>query len=86
MTATKIKVSVRISEHAIKQFLSRILLNDMPDRKRLIEQIKILFSQARYISDNENGILFRNEDLDIEFIVKNKCIVTLFPVGKKGEN
>lgn len=86
MNATKIKVSIRISEHAIKQFLSRIMLNDTLGRREIIEQIKLLFSQSRYISDNENGILFRNEDLDIEFIVKNKCIVTLFPVGKKGEN
>ncbi|AFH47814.1 Hypothetical protein IALB_0100 [Ignavibacterium album JCM 16511] len=62
------------------------MLNDMLGRREIIEHIKLLFSQSRYISDNENGILFRNEDLDIEFIVKNKCIVTLFPVRKKGEN
>lgn len=50
----------------------------------MIDQIKNLFAEAYYVSDNDNGILFRNDDLMIEFIVKNGCIVTLFPVGKKG--
>lgn len=75
---------IRISQHAINQFQNRIILNDLMERGKIIEQIKELFSSAHYVSDNENGILFRNEDLMIEFIVKNGCIVTLFPVGKRG--
>lgn len=75
---------IRISQHAIKQFKSRIIMNDHFENSKVIEQIKSLFTQSRYVSDNGNGILFRNEDLMIEFIVKNGCIVTLFPVGKRG--
>lgn len=78
------RVRVRVSEHAIKQFKNRIVLNDLLGRKQIIDQIKNLFTQAHYVSDNGNGILFRNDDLMIEFIVKNGCIITLFPISKKG--
>lgn len=78
------KIRVRVSEHAIKQYKNRIIMNESPERKQIIDQIKFLFAEARYVSDNENGILFRNEDLMVEFIVKNGCIITLFPIGKKG--
>lgn len=78
------RVRVRVSEHAIKQFKNRIVLNDLLGRKQIIDQIKNLFSNARYISDNDNGILFRNEELMVEFIVRKGCIVTLFQVRKKG--
>lgn len=80
----RVRIRVRVSEHAIKQFKNRIIMNEHFENSKVIEQVKSLFSQARYVSDNGNGILFRNEDLMIEFIVKNGCIVTLFPVGKKG--
>lgn len=80
----RVKMRVRVSEHAIKQFKNRIIMNELMEKKQIIDQIKNLFSQSRYVSDNGNGILFRNEDLMIEFIVKNGRIVTLFPIGKKG--
>lgn len=80
----KAKVRVRVSEHAIKQFKNRIVLNDLFEREQIIGQIKNLFSEAHYVSDNNNGILFRHNDLMIEFIVKNGCIITLFPITKKG--
>lgn len=80
----KVKTRVRVSEHAIKQYQNRILRNDLLEKQQVIKQIKNLFEQALYVSDNENGILFRNKDLMIEFIVKNNCIITLFPIEKKG--
>jgi len=79
------RVRVRVSEHAIKQYKNRIIMNEGPERKQIIDQIKLLFTSAHYVSDNENGILFRNEDLMVEFIVKNGCVITLFPIRKKGD-
>jgi len=80
----RVRERVRVSEHAIKQFRNRIIMNELSEKRQVIDQIKNLFAEAHYVSDNDNGILFRNDDLMIEFIVKNGCIVTLFPVGKKG--
>lgn len=73
-----------VTKHAVEQFKARIILNSEMKAENIIKNIKLLFQQSEYISDNEKGILFRNKDLMIEFIVKNGCIVTLFPVGKKG--
>ncbi|MEP0860590.1 MAG: hypothetical protein HRF52_04030 [Ignavibacterium sp.] len=81
----RVRVRVRVSEHAIKQYKNRIIMNENLGKKQIIDQIKLLFTDARYVSDNENGILFRNEDLMVEFIVKNGCLITLFPIGKKGD-
>lgn len=78
-----VRTRVRVSEHAIKQYKNRIIMNDL-EKRQVIDQIKLLFTDARYVNDNENGILFRNDNLMIEFIVKNGCIITLFPIGKKG--
>ncbi len=78
-------MKIRVSRHAIEQFKRRIIMNDLLDELKMISQIKSLFIEAKYISDNANGILFRNDDLMIEFIVKNNKIITLFPIIKKGE-
>lgn len=74
---------IKVSEHAIKQYKNRIIMNELPEKKQVIDQIKKIFFKAHYVSDNENGILFRNDDLMIEFIIKNSCIITLFSIGKK---
>lgn len=84
MNGVRERVRVRVSEHAIRQFQNRIALNELLERKQIIDHIKFLFAKAHYVSDNGNGILFRNDELMIEFIVKNGCIITLFPISKKG--
>ncbi|MEG8946630.1 hypothetical protein [Rosettibacter firmus] len=79
-------MKIRISNHAIKAYKNRILLNEAIDEKQIINQIKEIFKQARYISDNKNGILFRDDNLMIEYIVKNKCIVTIYPIRRNSGN
>lgn len=73
-----------ITRHAVKQYKERILLNPYLDDEKVKLNILEIFQRSRYISDNGKGILFRNEDLLIEFIVKNCKIITLFPIQKRG--
>lgn len=73
---------IQVTKHAINQFKDRILLNPSAKNDLITAQIKSLFNQSRYISDNAKGILFRNELLNIEFVVKRGRIVTLFPISK----
>lgn len=76
---------IKVTKHAIDQFRGRILLNDTAEIKLVERQIKNLFERSKYIRDNQKGILFRNEELMIEFIVKDRKIVTLFPIYKRKE-
>jgi hypothetical protein len=76
-------MSIYVTKHALQQYRYRILFNDNLPDELVIENIKNIFVSSRYISDNEKGILFRNKDLNIEFIVKKGRIVTLFPIMNK---
>lgn len=73
---------IKITKHALEQYRSRILNTTLND-KSVINLIKDLFYKSRYISDNENGILFRNEDIMIEFIIKQNKIITLYPIQRR---
>lgn len=69
-----------VTRHAVEQYRRRIVkdhnLNDNIVSRKVIK----LFRQAKYVSDNQDGILFRNANKGIEFIVKQRKIVTLFPI------
>jgi hypothetical protein len=74
--------NIKITNHAIQQYQNRIATQEMPLEviKQLINRI---FRESKYVSDNQNGILFRHEGVMIEFIVKEKKIITLYPITKK---
>jgi phage pi2 protein 07 len=73
-------MSLRISKHAIEQFQRRI--NPWIDTEKAKELIIRIFKESKYASDNDKGVLFRHPDLRIEIIVKNKSIVTIYPLTK----
>lgn len=74
---------IKITKHALTQYKSRILNNQEADDTSALQQIEQLFDEAKYVSDNSKGILFRNYTYMIEFIVKSGRIVTLFPIIRK---
>lgn len=77
---------INITKHAINQYRERIVNNNNINTEHIKQVIKQIFQEAKYVSDNKNGILFRNEDLMIEFIVKDKKIITLYQINKRGSN
>lgn len=72
-----------VTKHALEQYKRRIMQNPSLTNDEVNRKLIKIFKKAQYVSDNDNGILFRNKDKKIEFIVKQKKIITLFPL--KGE-
>ncbi|MEW5800129.1 MAG: hypothetical protein AB1728_14110 [Bacteroidota bacterium] len=81
---------ILISEHAIDRFIERFHFAGKESPRtsevriaaeRAVQQV---WSEASYISDDEEGILFRNREFQCDFIVKNKQITTLFPTKING--
>lgn len=85
---TKIKVST----HAINRYVERINPNvssitDVKKQHRVVKSIiRTIFSSSAYRCDNDKGIVFRNDELMLEFIVKNGVIKTLYPLIKRRKN
>lgn len=77
---------IYITKHAINQYRERINNNDNLCPGYIEQAIKQIFREAYYVNDNQNGILFRNEDLMIEFIVKDKKIITLYQIKRRNNN
>ena len=77
---------INITKHAIDQYRARIDNKDNINTEHIKQIIKQTFQEAKYISDNQNGILFRNEDIMIEFIIKDRKIITLYKIKKRGNN
>ncbi|MEJ5351940.1 MAG: hypothetical protein WHS65_10135 [Melioribacteraceae bacterium] len=77
---------INITKHAINQYRERIVNNNNLNTEYIEQTIKQIFRDAHYISDNEKGVLFRNEDLMIEFIVKDRKIITLYTIKRRNNN
>jgi hypothetical protein len=81
--------TILISEHAIDRFIQRF---DFAGKTGQISHIRIaaeqaiqeVWHQASYISDDAEGVLFRNRDFQCDFIVKDKVIKTLFQTKLPG--
>lgn len=74
---------IHITKHALEQYKKRISNTDNLDKQVYLKVINQILSDARYISDNANGILLRNEDLSIEMIVKRRKLITIYPIKKR---
>jgi hypothetical protein len=74
---------IYITKHALEQYKKRISNTDNLDKQVYLKVINQILSDARYISDNANGILLRNEDLSIEMIVKRRKLITIYPIKKR---
>lgn len=78
--------NIGITKHAIEQFRNRILYNPLSNKERITTMIRNIFCESRYVSDNSSGILFRHDSLRIEFIVKDKKIITLYQLKRAKRN
>lgn len=76
--------TIIVTKHALEQYRRRILQNPSVTDDEVSNKLVKIFKKAQYISDNENGILFRNRHKNIEFIVKQKKIITLYPINFKN--
>lgn len=76
---------ITISEHAVDRFIERFqfagkeLSNESDVRVAAEQAIVSIWQGASYVSDDPEGILFRNRDFFCDLIVFNKMIKTLFP-------
>ena len=81
---------IMISEHAVDRFIERFQFagkessNESQVRIAAERAIVSIWQDASYISDDPEGILFRNREFFCDFIVYNKMIKTLFPT-KNGQ-
>jgi len=78
---------VIITRHACDRYLEifgdSYDVFDADERYMLVrEKLRKMFADAVYVSDDENGVLFRNGDLF--FVVKRRKIITVFKKQKEG--
>ncbi len=80
---------ITISEHSIDRFIERF--NFAGKNSSVLSHVRIaaekaiveIWHNASYISDNADGVLFRSRDYQVDFIVKDRQITTLFPTKIK---
>jgi len=73
---------IYVTKHAQRQYKRRIAQNEI-DNKITIKLIRDIIKESKYVSDNKQGILLRNEDLMIESIIKDRKVITIYPIKKK---
>lgn len=79
---------INISRHAVERFYERVgeqLLKTLSKKGRFryaIKTIREMWSGAVYVSDSERGILFREINYKVDFVVKDKTILTIIPLKK----
>jgi hypothetical protein len=86
--------TILISDHAIDRFIERFEFAGKNSQRngdmRIAAEnaVREIWHSASYMSDDNGGILFRNRDFGIDFIVRDKQITTLFPTktGEQPEN
>lgn len=81
--------NIIITDHAVERYIERYATNlfaveNCKEQRRLAEEaIKKVFCFCDYISDNEASILFRHRELKIDFLVKHKRLITIYPTRTK---
>lgn len=76
---------IEVTKHAVRKYKSRIANNEGISNKLAKKIILEILKDARYVSDNSNGVLLRNNDLRIEMILKNRRVITIYPIELKGK-
>jgi hypothetical protein len=81
--------NIDITGHAIQRFWERFgqlyrpgNFNEDEKSRFAISKIKKIFEHARYISDDDKGILFRNRDYKADIVVKGRKIVTIMNLDR----
>lgn len=81
---------IYITEHACEKFLDRFNLvkggGNKEDAMKAAETfLKEIFSKASYVSDDTDGILFRNKEFDCDMIVQHRRLITCFHKSTQRE-
>jgi len=80
---------IYITEHVCLRFIERFNQNlgaiaDYTERLiRAKEAIKTVVEDARYVSDNEGGVLLYSRSCNCNIIIKDRKLITIFPPVKK---
>lgn len=74
---------VTVSERA-KNGYRKLNMSRNLTETQINDAICSIFDGSRYVSDNDRGILFRNDMLNVELIVKNREIVALYQMRRKS--
>jgi hypothetical protein len=82
---------ITITEHICQRYIERFnpnLQGIRDNNKRLhIAQkaIKEVLNDARYISDDERGILLRSKTYNCNLIIKNRVLITIYSKNNKSK-
>jgi hypothetical protein len=77
-----------ISEHIIERYIERInpQLQSITDyNKRLIaakQAINVILKDAKYVSDDNNGVLLISKTFNCAIIVRERVLITMFSPNK----
>lgn len=82
---------VLITVHACERFLERFsLVHKNGNREEGLKAAEIFLKEiwagASYVSDDDEGIKFRNTQYDCDLIVQNQKIITVFHSNNKREH
>jgi len=81
--------NVTISEHCCIRYIERFAPNlnairDYGARLTAAKRgVKIILNDARYVSDNSDGILLHSETFRAKIVIRNKVILTIIPFDIK---
>lgn len=82
---------IDITEHICMRYIERFnpqlnaIANHDERMSRAKMAIKSILNEARYLSDDERGILMFSEMHDCLLIIRKRKLITLFPRNKKAK-
>jgi hypothetical protein len=82
---------IEITEHICLRFIERFnpQLNTIEDYNERMNRakmaVKSILSEARYLSDDDKGILMFSEVHNCYLIIKKKRLITLYPRDEKAK-
>ena len=85
-------MNIEFSEHACLRFIERINPNlhsiiDYRQRLNAVEKVlNSILQDARYISDDERGVLLRSATFNCDIILHNRRLITIYPCKSKNKN
>ena len=80
---------IQITNHSCIRYIERFNqnLNSIEDENVRFDMarkaIEDIYNGAEYITNNENGVLFRNKAFNAELILHKGLITTIYPLNKK---
>ena len=87
-----INKDIAITEHVCQRFIERInpqllSISDYKARLNTAERaIKAVLQDAKYVSDDERGILLHSPTFGCNIIIHNRRLITIYPCKKKSKD